>query len=109
MVLLQSCASQSISVIDWFVDSSVLHPQGPSPYGLTRHYLGEEVNITLTPLLYLMKQLVQGAIAHVLCDDAEELRLVANTKDLDDVIEPGLVEDLSLLQQTIPLPGTHLI
>ena len=58
-----------------------------------------------------MEQLVQGAIAHELCDDAEELGLVADAKDLDDVVEPGFVEHLGLLQQAVPVsetqPGTH--
>lgn len=52
---------------------------------------------------YLVQQQVQGAIAHELCDYAEELRLIADTKDLDDVVEPGFVEDLRLLQQAVPL------
>lgn len=52
---------------------------------------------------YLMEQQVQGAIAHKLCDYAEELGLVADAKDLDDVVEPGFVKHLGLLQQAIPL------
>lgn len=46
---------------------------------------------------YLMEQQVQGAIAHELCDYAEELGLVADAKDLDDVVEPGFVEHFRLL------------
>ena len=53
-----------------------------------------------------MKQLVQGAIDHVLCDNAEELWLIADTKYLDYVVETGLMEHLCFLQQAIPLPGT---
>lgn len=56
---------------------------------------------------YLVEQQVQGAIAHKLCDDAEELGLVADAKDLDDVVEPGFVEHLGLLQQAVPLPETQ--
>lgn len=52
-----------------------------------------------------MKQLIQRAIAHVLGDDAEELRLIAHAKDLDDVVESGLVEHFRLFQQAIPLPA----
>lgn len=47
---------------------------------------------------YLVQELVQGAIGHELCDDAEELGLVADAEDLDDVVEPGLVEHLGLFQ-----------
>lgn len=50
-----------------------------------------------------MEQQVQRAIAHKFCDYAEELRLIADAKYLDDVVEPGLVEDLCLLQQAVPL------
>lgn len=56
---------------------------------------------------YLMEQQVQGAIAHELCDYAEELGLVAYAKDLDDVVEPGFVEHLCLLQQAVPLSETQ--
>lgn len=48
-------------------------------------------------LKYLMQQQVQGAIAHELCDYTEELGLVADAKDLDDVVESGFVEYLGLL------------
>lgn len=54
-----------------------------------------------------MEQQVQRAIAHKLCDDAEELRLVADAEDLDDVVEPGFVEHLGLLQQGVPLSETQ--
>lgn len=54
-----------------------------------------------------MEQQVQRAIAHKLCDYAEELGLVADAKDLDDVVEPGFVKDLCLLQQAIPLSETQ--
>ena len=54
-----------------------------------------------------MEQAVQRTIAHVLCNDTEELWLVAHTVDLDDVVEPGFVEYLSLLQQAISLPAAH--
>lgn len=50
-----------------------------------------------------MQQQIHGSIAHELCDYAEELRLIADTKDLDDVVEPGFMKDLSLLQQAFPL------
>ena len=56
---------------------------------------------------YLMEQMVQGAIAHVLCDDAEELGLVADAKDLDDVVEPCFVKHFRLLQQAVSLSGTQ--
>lgn len=56
-----------------------------------------------------MEQLVQGAIAHELCDYAEELGLVADAEDLDDVVEPGFVKHLGLLQQTFPLSETQLV
>lgn len=45
-----------------------------------------------------MEQQVQRSIAHILSDDAEELRLIADAKDLDDVIEPGLMKHFSLLE-----------
>lgn len=54
-----------------------------------------------------MEQQVQRTIAHKLCDYAEELRLVADTKDLDDVVESGFVEHLCLLQQGVPLSETQ--
>lgn len=54
-----------------------------------------------------MEQQVQRAIAHKLCDYAEELGLVADAKDLDDVVEPGFVEHLGLLQQAVPLSETQ--
>lgn len=54
-----------------------------------------------------MKKQVQRAIAHELGDDAEELGFVADAKDLDDVVEPGFVKHLRLLQQTLPLSGTQ--
>ncbi len=56
---------------------------------------------------YLVEQQVQRSIAHKLCDYAEELRLVADAEDLDDVVEPGFVEHLCLLQQAVPLPETQ--
>lgn len=56
-----------------------------------------------------MEQLVQGTIAHELCDYAEELGLVADAKDLDDVVEPGFVKHLGLLQQTFPLSETQQV
>ena len=55
---------------------------------------------------YLVEQQVQGAIAHKLCDYAEELWLVADAKDLDDVVESGFVEHLCLLQKAVPLSET---
>ena len=58
---------------------------------------------------YLVQQQVQRAIAHELGDDAEELGLVADAKDLDDVVEPGLVEHLGLLQQAVPLSETQTV
>lgn len=58
---------------------------------------------------YLVQQQVQRAIAHELGDDAEELGLVADAKDLDDVVEPGFVEHLGLLQQAIPLSETQRV
>lgn len=54
-----------------------------------------------------MQQLVQGAVAHKLRHNAEELGLVADAKDLEDGIEAGFVEDLGLLQQTLSLSGTR--
>lgn len=51
-----------------------------------------------------MQQPVQGAVAHELGDDAEELGLVADAEDLDDVVESGFVQNLGLLQQEAPLP-----
>lgn len=54
-----------------------------------------------------MEQQVQGAIAHKLRDYAEELRLVADAKDLDDVVESGFVEHLCLFQEAVPLPATQ--
>lgn len=56
---------------------------------------------------YLVEQQVQRAIAHKLCNDAEELGLVADAKDLDDVVESGFVEHLCLLQQAVPLSKTQ--
>lgn len=56
---------------------------------------------------YLVEQQVEGAIAHVFCDYAEELGLVADAQDLDDVVESGFVEHLCLLQQTVPLSETQ--
>lgn len=47
---------------------------------------------------YLMQKLVQRAIGHEFGDDAEELGLVAHAEDLNDVVEPGLVEHLSFFQ-----------
>lgn len=58
---------------------------------------------------YLVEQQVQRAIAHKLCDYAEELGLVADAKDLDDVVEPGFVEYLCLLQQAVPLSETQTV
>lgn len=52
---------------------------------------------------YLVEQQVQRAIAHKLGDNTEKLGLVADAKDLDDVVEPGFVEHLGLLQQAVPL------
>lgn len=57
--------------------------------------------------IYLMEQQVQRAIAHEFCDYAEELGLVADAKDLNDVVEPGLVEHLCLLQQAVPFSETQ--
>lgn len=54
-----------------------------------------------------MEQQIQRAIAHELCDDAEKLWLIADTKDLDDVVESGFVENLCLLQQGVPLSETQ--
>lgn len=59
------------------------------------------------PCSYLVEQQVQRAIAHVFCDDAEELGFVADAQDLDDVVESGFVEHLCLLQQTVPLSETQ--
>lgn len=56
---------------------------------------------------YLVEQQVQRAIAHELCDDAEELRLIADAKNLDDVVESGFVEHLCFLQQAVPLSETQ--
>lgn len=56
---------------------------------------------------YLMKKQVQRAVAHELGDDAEELGLVADPKDLDDVVEAGFVKHLRLLEQTLPLSETQ--
>lgn len=47
---------------------------------------------------YLMQKFIQRSIGHVLCDDTEELRFVAHTEDLNNVVETGLVKHLSLLQ-----------
>lgn len=58
---------------------------------------------------YLVEQQVQRAIAHKLCDYAEEFGLVADAKDLDDVVEPGFVEYLCLLQQAVPLSETQTV
>ena len=55
-------------------------------------------------LTYLVKQFIEGAIAHVFCDYAEELWLIAYPKNLDYVVKPGFVKDLSFFQQTISLP-----
>ena len=74
--------------LDWY--GKILVPQSQLPC-LNRYTV-------LTNGVYLVKQLIQRAIAHVLSDDAEELRLVAHAKDLDDVVEPGLVKHLRLLQ-----------
>lgn len=60
--------------------------------------------LLMCKLGYLVQQQVQGAVAHKLCHDAEELRFVADAKDLDDVVESGFVEHLGLLQQTVSLP-----
>ena len=56
---------------------------------------------------YLVQQQVQRSIAHKLCDYAEELGLVADAKNLDDVVEPGFVEHFRLLQQAVPLSETQ--
>lgn len=56
--------------------------------------------------MYLVEQQVQRAIAHELCDYAEELGLVADAEDLDDVVEPGFVEHLGLFQKAVPLSET---
>ena len=59
-------------------------------------------------LSYLVEKQVQGTIAHELCDDAEKLRLAAHTKNLYNVVKPGLVEHLGFFQQTAPLSETYL-
>lgn len=59
------------------------------------------------PCGYLVQQLVQRAVAHELCHYAEELGLVADAKNLDDVVKPGFVEHLGLLQQALPLSETQ--
>lgn len=51
-----------------------------------------------------MEQVIEGAIAHVLCDYAEEFRLIAHTENLNYVVEPGLVQDLCFFQQTVSFP-----
>lgn len=56
-----------------------------------------------------MQQQVEGAIAHVFCDYAEELGFVADAQDLDDVVESGFVEHLCLLQQAVPLSETQTV
>lgn len=81
--------------LDWY--GKILVPQSRLPC-LNRYNV-------LTNSVYLVKQLIQRAIAHVLGDDAEELRLIAHAKDLDDVVESGLVEHFRLFQQAIPLPA----
>lgn len=53
-----------------------------------------------------MEQQVQRAVAHILCDYAEKLRLIADSKDLDDVVEPGFVKHFCLFQKTVPLSTT---
>lgn len=55
---------------------------------------------------YLVEQQVQGAIAHILRHYAEELRLIADAKDLDDVVKSGFVEHLCLFQKAVPLSAT---
>lgn len=62
--------------------------------------------LNLLTYSYLMEQQVQRAIAHILCDYAEELRLVADAKDLDDVVESGFVQHLCLFQKAVPLSVT---
>lgn len=54
-----------------------------------------------------MQQQVQGAVAHKLRHNAEELRFIADTEDLDDVVESGFVEHLGFLQQAVSLPVTQ--
>lgn len=61
----------------------------------------------LMTCIYLVEQQVQRAIAHELCDYAEELGLIADAKDLNDVVEPGLVEHLCLLEQAVPFSETQ--
>lgn len=48
--------------------------------------------------LYLMQDLIQWSVGHVLRDNAEELRLITHPKDLDDVVKPSFVKHLSFLQ-----------
>lgn len=59
-------------------------------------------------MLYLVQELVQRAIGHEFCDDAEELGLIADAEDLDDVVEPSFVKHLGFFQQTIPFPAREL-
>lgn len=56
---------------------------------------------------YLVEQTVQRSIAHELCDYAEDTGLIADAKDLDDVVEPGFVKHLGLLEQAVPLSETQ--
>lgn len=44
-----------------------------------------------------MQEQVQGAVAHKLRHNAEELGFIADAKDLDDVVKSGFVEHLGLL------------
>lgn len=48
--------------------------------------------------LYLMQELIQGSVGHVLSHDAEELGLIAHPEDLDDVVKSSFVKHLSFLQ-----------
>lgn len=73
-------------------------------------FLNEQLSTLRNDLMtysYLVEQQVQRAIAHKLGDYAEKLWLVADPEYLDDVVEPGFVEHLGLLQQAVPLSETQ--
>ncbi len=48
--------------------------------------------------VYLMQELIQRSVGHVLSHDAEELGLITHTKDLDDLIKSSFVKHLCFLQ-----------
>lgn len=48
--------------------------------------------------VYLMQELIQRSVGHVLSHDAEELGLITHTKDLDDVVKSSFVKHLCFLQ-----------